>query len=339
MGVQDVALLGTSPPLPPEDSQFQKANMRIKRDQGVPDCNLRPENKSDFPFLPDILPTKREYNRMILFVSAHLVVVLVLCGTLWVPRGGDGWVDRLVFASCSVIEALLRVVAASWWLYAASSKFALVFLEIDFVTLALVGLSSLFMPSLLGSCLQYQHASPPSTGGTSLSDAALGIFLSSSVGESLKLIGYMIPFALRQIRCSSHLLFAGTTAGALNLLYGDMFSGFKPESTSMWILIIVSLLNTLMFTLWTSMGTALLCQIVRNRLAIYWCPLVLLVPVIFHSCYLIAVFGEVLGWRWAVITIAYWIVSGVALKLSLAGTMSATDPRTGAFVSSASTAV
>ncbi len=292
------------------------------------------QGSSSFPTSCDILPTKKEFSRMILFVSVHLVLVLALCCVFWVPRGGDNWSSRFIFSGCSVVEALLRVAFASWWLKAASLKLALVFTEIDVVTLIVVGLSSLFLPALSQS--QILNPVPPGPFGAAVST----IFLSATVRETCKFVGYIIPFVFRQTRCASHLLFAGATSGALNMLYGDIFSGLEPENSTLWQLIVVSLLYTMMFTLWTSMGAAILCQIKQKRLRVLWSPLVLIVPIFFHAGYLMAVFDRTFSWQWALITISYWVVSGVSLKFILTGVMGPeTKPTTengSAFVSAAS---
>ena len=300
-------------------------------------CDRGNDNSANFPYVSGVPPTKRDYSRMMMFVSVHLALVLLLCCTFWVPGGGDEWYYRLIFASCSVLEALLRVVVATWWFQSASVKLALVFMEIDLVTLTLVGLGWLIIPSVASVSLQYKLKNPES--GVTLLDSLGVIAQTVTLRETCKVIGFLIPLAFKQIRCSSHLLFAGATAGALNLLYSDIISGFKPEESTLGHVIVIGLMLALLYTLWTSMGAAILCQIKMNRISIYWCPMVLIVPVVFHAMYLVAIFGQGFGWQWAIISVAYWMVSGVALKLMLTGVMPAPDSNKSAFVSSASTAV
>lgn len=81
-----------------------------------------------------------------------------------------------------------------------------------------------------------------------------------------------------------------------------------------WEKFLLSLLYTLMFTLWISMGCAILCQIKQVLLSINCAPLVLMVPIVCHSGYLMAVSGLTVGWLWALIVVVYWIISALVLK-------------------------
>lgn len=265
---------------------------------------------ASFPALPQHMPNGKDFKKMVLFVSVHLLTILVICVSFWVPRGGEGWGSRLAFVACAVVEAFLRVILASWWFRAASPRLALVFVEIDFLTLAMVGLASLGGRYLIS--MQHITYAP-----SSLSRDAGYILVGAVIRESINLVSYCIPLGFKQVRCASHLLFSGATAGALNMLYSYIFSGFNPENSELWKTLLMGLTQMLMFTLWTSMGAAIVCHIKQQRLRIWWAPLALIVPVTFHAGYYFAIYGRSCDWLWALISVGYWLLSAIVVKLML----------------------
>ena len=270
------------------------------------------QNATTFPSRPENAPVRKDYVRMALFVLVHLFVVLLVCSLAWVARGGDKWGDRLVFVSSSVAQALLRVTLAAWWLKAASPRLALVFAEIDAATLALVGGTCLVMPYIAGGALQFELGQ-----ATGFSQQVGKIFAVATLREACKLLSYLLPLWFGQVKCASHLLFTGAIAGSLSSLYADMFTAQPSTSTSVWHFVAIGFLYTMMYSLWTSMGAALICHIKQKRLGIRWIPTVLIVPVIFHAGYLMAVYGQTFGWQWALISTGYWLVSAVVLRAML----------------------
>jgi hypothetical protein len=244
---------------------------------------------------------------MLLFVSIYLSFVFCASLGLWVFKDRSQLGARFVFTCVTVVEALLRVIIGAWWLKAASPRLALVFVEVDILTITVLGLLfSVFPGSFVGS-LQFQLTD------TSLSDeVVLRIFAGASLKEASKFVCYILPTALGQVRCASHLMFTGLIAGALSMLYIDIFGGSGDGYN--WEKFLLSLLYTLMYTLWTSMGCAILCRIKQGLFSIYRAPLVLIVPIVFHSGYLMAVSGQTVGWLWALIVVLYWIISALVLK-------------------------
>jgi len=96
------------------------------------------------------------------------------------------------------------------------------------------------------------------------------------------------------------------------MLYTDILSGCGDGYN--WEKFLLSLLYTLMFTLWISMGCAILCQIKQVLLSINCAPLVLMVPIVFHSGYLLAVSGLTVGWLWSLIVVLCWNISALVWK-------------------------
>jgi hypothetical protein len=112
-------------------------------------------------------------------------------------------------------------------------------------------------------------------------------------------------------------LFTGATAGALSILYSNIFGGLSPQKSQLGQTLLIGLTQMLMFTLWTSMGAAIVCHIKQQRLRIWWAPLALIVPVTFHAGYSFAIHGRSFDWSWALITIGYWLLSALVLKVLL----------------------
>lgn len=268
---------------------------------------------SCFPALPPSLPTTRDYKRMISFVVLYLVLVLLVVVGAWVFRDSDSAqrIKRLVLCTMCVLEALGRVILASWWLRAASPKLALVFAEVDVLTLALMALMRFVVPSDFMRTFQFQLTDEPS-----LSTELVGsIFAGAAFKEFGKMLCYLIPLFVGQIRCVSHLLFTAAIAGALGVLYSDIMWIDPNESSGQQIA--MGLLYTMMYTLWTSTGCTILCYILQKRISVLFAPFVLLVPILLHAGYLLAIAGQGFGGVWAAIVIAYWIGSGIVLKLLL----------------------
>ena len=252
------------------------------------------------PFLkvPSTWPSSKDYLRIMLFVTAYLITILVLLSAFWVPRGGDSWSVRLIFVATVIIEAFSRFAMASWWFKAASLKLALAFAESEFISLSLVGVSCLFVEPLLNV------SSIP------------GSLILATFTETLKVICFLVPFGLRQVTCESHVLFISATSGLLNILYHDMFTGFPRELYPLWQSVVMSILQATLFVLWPMMGAAIFCQVKRGRIGLKFSPLVILAPVLFHFGYLVAVGGWSMNdWQWSAITLGYAIGSGVALRL------------------------
>ena len=273
-----------------------------------------------FPSLPAIHPSAQEYRRMIAFVLIYLAIVTCACIGLWVVPGGDAWSGRLLITSTSVLEALCRVVLAAWWLKAAAPRLALIFVEIDVVTLSLVALVGVLLPHSFIGTLRFDLMEESLQSSPGLLPR---IFAEAAIKESLKFICYMTPVLLKQVRCASDLLFTGAVAGALGVLYTDIFSAHPADAG--WERIVMGILYTMLFTLWSSMGCALVCHLKQGRLSWVFAPLVLVVPITFHACYLMAVAGHEFGGVWAGIVIGYWILSAIVLKLLLTKVLPVND--------------
>lgn len=268
----------------------------------------RDPNAATFPSVPPTPPTKQDYIRMISFVSLYLVVVFVACVLIWVIEDSGKWKQRLLFCTTSIFEALLRVILGAWWLKAAGPRLALIFVEIDVLTLSIVGFFTLVFKSLTGA-MQYNLVDSSLTG-----EVVKTIFVGATIKESGKFLCYLVPLLLGQINSASHLLFTAAIAGALGILYADMLTSDTEYDAPKFVM---GLLYTMMYTLWTSMGCTVLCQIKQKRWSFWLSPLILIVPIIFHSCYLMAIAGHPFGWGWAGISAGYWIMSALVLRVML----------------------
>jgi hypothetical protein len=265
-------------------------------------------NSTTFLAVPPQPPTRLDYKRMLSFVSLYLVVVFIACVLIWVIQDPLKWKQRLLFCTSSILEALARVILASWWLKAAGPRLALVFVEIDVLSLSVVGFFTLVFPSLTGA-MQYNLVDSSLTGAVIKT-----IVIGAAIKEAGKFLCYGIPLLLGQVSNASHLLFTAAIAGALGLLYTDMLTNDTEYDAAKFTM---GLLYTMMYTLWTSIGCSILCHIKQNRISIWFSPFILIVPVIFHSCYLFAIAGWPFGWAWAGISAGYWLLSAVCLKVSL----------------------
>jgi|LauGreDrversion4_2_1035121.scaffolds.fasta_scaffold102783_1 hypothetical protein len=265
-------------------------------------------NAETFPSVPPTPPIKQDYIRMISFVSLYLAVVFVACVLIWVIEDSSKWKQRLLFCTTSIFEALLRVILGAWWLKAAGPRLALVFVEVDVLTLSVVGFFTLVLKSLTGA-MQYNLVDSALTG-----EVLKTIFVGATIKESGKFVCYLVPLLLGQINSASHLLFTAAIAGALGILYADMLTSDTEYDAPKFVM---GLLYTMMYTLWTSMGCTVLCQIKQKRWSIWFAPLILIIPIIFHSCYLMAIAGHAFGWGWAGISAGYWILSALVLRVLL----------------------
>ena len=264
-----------------------------------------------FPSLPPNAPTGRDYKRMIAFVVSYLALVMATVVVFWVIHSKSQWDKRLILCTMCIVEALGRVLLASWWLSAATPKLALIFVEVDVFTLSLIALMKFVVPEDFMRAFQFHLADEPILSG----GLVASIFVGAAFKETAKMLCYLIPLLLGQIRCVSHLLFTAAIAGALGVLYTDMMWTDPNESSFQQVS--MGVLYTMMYTLWTSMGCTILCYILQGRGSWMWAPLVLLVPTIFHAGYLMAISGQEFGWFWAAIVISYWLVSGITLKFLL----------------------
>ena len=245
---------------------------------------------------------------MISFVSLYLVAVFVVSVLIWVIQDSSKWKQRLLFCTTSIVEALLRVILGAWWLKAAGPRLALIFVEVDVLTLSVVGFFTLVFKSLTGA-MQYNLMDSSLTG-----EVIKTIFVGATIKESGKFLCYFIPLMLGQINSASHLLFTAAIAGALGILYADMFTSDTEYDAPKFVM---GLLYTMMYTLWTSMGCTVLCHIKQKRWSVWLAPLILIIPIIFHSCYLMAISGHPFGWGWAGISAGYWILSAIVLRIML----------------------
>jgi len=289
---------------PTHDTECEKPSIVTETQTETP---IDP-NGATFPSVPVIPPTKQDYKRMLSFVSLYLIVVFVACVLIWVIQDSQKWKQRLLFCTSSILEALGRVVLASWWLRAAGPKLALVFVEIDVLSLSVVGFFTLVFKSLTGA-MQYNLVDMSLT-----SPIIKTIVVGATIKETGKLLCYGIPLVLGQVDNASHLLFSAAIAGALGLLYTDMLTNDTEYDAAKFTM---GLLYTMMYTLWTSMGCTILCHIKQKRISVWLSPLVLAVPIVFHSCYLFAIAGWEFGWAWVGISAGYWIMSAICLKLIL----------------------
>jgi len=73
----------------------------------VPEDSKDP-NAATFPSVPPTPPTKKDYIRMISFVSLYLVLVFVVCVLIWVIQDSAVWKQRLLFCTTSILEALIE---------------------------------------------------------------------------------------------------------------------------------------------------------------------------------------------------------------------------------------
>lgn len=245
---------------------------------------------------------------MISFVSLYLVVVFIACVVIWVIQDSTKWKQRLLFCTSSILEALARVVLGAWWLKAAGPRLALIFVEIDVLTLSVVGFFTLVFKSLTVA-MQYNLVDSALTG-----EVVKTIFVGATIKESGKFLCYLVPLVLGQINSASHLLFTAAIAGALGILYTDMLTNDTDYDAAKFVM---GLLYTMMYTLWTSMGCTILCHIKQKRLSWWFSPLILVVPIVFHSCFLIAIAGQPFGWGWAGTSAGYWLFSAIVLKFLL----------------------
>lgn len=240
-------------------------------------------------------PKKRDYVRMTCFLLAHLSFVFVVCLIAWVLRI-DNWMGRLLFVASSVVGALIRVVLSSLWLRAASPRLALIFLEIDLCSLCLVALIQLSFPLFLNSRSPLEST-----------------ILMATLDESVKFICYLLPLVLRQVRNISHLLFCAAVAGAMSLMYSEiLLSRFSDAKIGHQIL--ASIIYSLVYPLWSLLGCGILCHILLRRISWLWAPFVFLVPVVLNAGYLVAVSQFSFSWEWVLITLAFWICSGIVLN-------------------------
>jgi hypothetical protein len=272
-------------------------------------------NATTFPSAPNVSPTKREYVRMYSFISLYLLVVLGLLAGVWVIQEPHLWQNRLILTVVCISSAVFRVLLGSWLLKAAGARLALIFVEVDILALSVVGFFVLVAPtSFTIKALQTDLAY------SSLSTELFGIIVTgATIKEVGKFLCYIVPFLLGQIECVSHLLFTGIIAGAMGMLYTDILTNTDISIT--WSRFTVSVLYTMLYTLWTSMGCTIVCLMAQRRISKWFSPLVLVVPILFHAGYLLAISGQDFDWKWALITVSYWIVSAVVLKLMLAPVM------------------
>jgi hypothetical protein len=260
-------------------------------------------NKLTFPAVSDKPATKRDYVQMMLFVFCHVLVVIVPIVVFWVPKRQSNWVSRLLFAIIVGIGTLIQVGVSSWWFKSASLTLGLIFTGTDFVMLSLVALFvSVIQPYIDMSSIP-------------------GILIYATITETIKLLGYGIPLSFKLISCGSHLLFTAGTVGALNFLYSTLFSGFKREDIPLWESVVSVILHIFLYSLWPLIGASILLGIKRGNLRVsYFAPLVLVIPIIFHAGYLLAVQNQSYNWLWAIITVAFWVATGIALKILLSKT-------------------
>lgn len=285
----------------------ERSTKRKEAVVAVSEDSLDP-NAATFPSIPPTPPTKQDYIRMISFVSLYLVVVFIVCVLIWVIQDSVMWKQRLLFCTTSIFEALLRVILGAWWLKAAGPRLALIFVEVDVLTLSVVGFVTLVFKSMTGA-MQYNLVDSSLTG-----EVIKTIFVGATIKESGKFFCYLVPMLLGQINSASHLLFTAAIAGALGILYADMFTSDTTYDAPKFVM---GLLYTMMYTLWTSMGCTVLCHIKQKRWSIWLSPLILIIPIIFHSCYLMAIAGHAFGWGWAGISAGYWIFSAIVLRIML----------------------
>jgi hypothetical protein len=75
---------------------------------------------------------------------------------LWVLKDRSQSGARLVLTCVTVIEGLLRVIIGAWWLKAASPRRAQVFVEVDILTISVLGLLFSVFPGSFAGSLQFQ---------------------------------------------------------------------------------------------------------------------------------------------------------------------------------------
>lgn len=272
-------------------------------------------NADTFPSAPTVPPTRKEYFRMFSFVGAYLLFIFGVVSAVWVIQSPFEWANRLVLAIVCVVSAFVRVLLGSWLLKAAGARLALVFIQVDILSLSVVGFFVLVSPTAftmkaLQTDLSYE---PLST------DVVRVVFTGAAIKEVGKFLCYITPFLLGQIKCVSHLLYTGVIAGAMSMLYTDILTNADISVT--WSRFTISVLYTMLYTLWTSMGCAIVCSIMQKKIFRWLSPLVIIIPILLHSGYIFSIAGREFGWIWAAITISYWIGSAIILKYILARVM------------------
>lgn len=272
--------------------------------------NISKESSADFPVFSHLFPTSKDFFRMMAFVTAYLLFVFVLCLSFWVVRSPGDSLAKFVIVSTSITEAIVRVVIVSWLLKIASARMALVFVEIDLITVSTMALLNFALPRPVIGSLQFQIAFSPMD-----MDGIFKMILGASIKELLKVICYLIPLVLGQTRSAFELLFTSAVAGSLSMLYSDILVDF--DVSGAWQKVVMGVLYTFLFPLWTSLGCSILCHIKRNSLKLIWAPMVLVVPVSFHSLYLLSTAPFPFGWAWAGIVVGFWVVSALILAASL----------------------